>query len=205
LEAQLRSVLEDISPGAVKIGMMGTADNARVVAKVLREYRVPNVVIDPVLASTSGMSLLEKEGHKILMAELFPLARLITPNIPEAEILCGFPIGNGQDAQRALETLYDKTGTSILLKGGHAPWNGDRSVDLFKEGDSIRALSARRIRGNRGHGTGCTLSSAIAAHLARGEDLFTALRRAKTYLTGALRSPLRIGGGLCPVDHGWKR
>ncbi len=201
---QLQAVLEDIVPDAIKIGMVVSKENIRALVHVMEEYRVngrplPFIVLDPVLVSTSGRVLLEPEAETALKEELFPIVDLITPNLPEAEQLCGYPIERNGDRERAAEELSGRYGCSVLIKGGH----GSSADDLlFHAGTRVHSwYSGVRIENSNTHGTGCTLSSAIACGIARGKTIEEAVADAKVYITGAISAGLDLGKGNGPLDH----
>jgi hydroxymethylpyrimidine/phosphomethylpyrimidine kinase len=205
LRGQIEAVLSDIGTDAVKIGMLHSAEVVEVVADVLQKYNIRNVVLDPVMVSTSGHRLIEESAIDTLRRVLIPRARVITPNIPEAEILAGVKItANDQLAEVARQLSQGGT-VSVLLKAGHL--TEDRLVDIFynAEQDTITELPSARVYTPNTHGTGCTLSSALAALLAKGYELTDAARGAKEYINQAIVSGARyeIGGGHGPVDHFW--
>ena len=197
---QLEAVFDDIPPDAVKIGMVASAPLVETIARCLREYTAPQVVVDPVMVSTSGARLMERSVVDCLKRELLPLAVLLTPNIPEAEILAGMPIRGPEDMEAAGKRIYETYGCGVLCKGGHA---GKDANDLLYTGEGPRWFPGRRIPNPNTHGTGCTLSSAIAAKLALGWDLLTAIQGAKDYLSGALEAMLDLGAGHGPLDHAY--
>lgn len=203
LEGQIDAVLSDIGADAVKIGMLHSAEVVELVAEKIGKYGIRNVVLDPVMVSTSGHRLIENDAVEVLKRRLLPLARVITPNIPEAEILAGCSISGEQDFDSIARRLSDNGTVSVLLKAGHL--NGDELVDYFynAEDASMTLLPSRRVHTANTHGTGCTLSSAFAASLAKGEDLTTAARSAKGYIQQAIISgaEYQIGGGHGPVNH----
>jgi len=198
LEAQLDAVFGDIFPDAVKIGMVPDAELIRITASALKKWKARNVVIDTVMASTGKKPLIDAGAETVLARELLPLARVITPNIPEAEVLCGFRIVTRDDMVLAAKTIARLTGAAILLKGGHLEGSCD---DLLLEGEDLRWYSAPRIETRNTHGTGCTLSSAIAANLALGLLLPEAVARAKEYLSEAILRAPGLGRGHGPVRH----
>ncbi|MBQ7871429.1 MAG: bifunctional hydroxymethylpyrimidine kinase/phosphomethylpyrimidine kinase [Oscillospiraceae bacterium] len=200
LAQQIDAVFEDIRPHAVKIGMVASAGLIRVIAERLRHYRAQNVVVDPVMVATSGAALLEPEAVQTLNGALFPLASLITPNIPEAEVLAAMPIRNEEDMALAARRLSEAYGCAVLLKGGHRV--SDASDLLYADGAGTWFHGAR-IHNPNTHGTGCTLSSAIAANLAKELPLKEAVSRAKDYVSGALAAMLDLGKGSGPLDHGF--
>mgnify|MGYP003307721650 CR=1 FL=1 len=203
LEGQIEAVLSDIGTDAIKIGMLHSADVVNLVADMLEKYRIKNVVLDPVMVSTSGHILIEENAVEVIKARLIPLARVITPNIPEAEILAGCRIACQADFDETARKLSDDSKVSVLLKAGHL--DGESLVDYFynAEDDTMTRLPSERIRTRNTHGTGCTLSSAFAAALAKGEDLTCAARSAKAYIEQAIISgaDYEIGSGHGPVNH----
>lgn len=199
LSAQLESVFSDIFPDAVKIGMISSPELACAAAEKLEKYKPIHLVIDPVMVSTSGSVLMEGSAVSVLKDRLFPLAELITPNIPEAESLSGIKITCKEDMKTAAEKLYLEYGTSVLVKGGHFVEDAN---DVLCEKGKISIFRGKRIENPNTHGTGCTLSSAISAHLALGAGLCEAISFAKKYLEAALSSMLDLGSGRGPLDHG---
>ena len=196
------SVFSGTAPSAVKIGMLSQVSSIRAVAEGLRKHNQTNIVLDPVMVATSGDRLLEPEAVDVLIKVLIPRARVITPNLPEAAALLGRPIADGENTMRAhAERLLLLGAQAVLIKGGHGA--GEESVDLLVERETMTRFAAPRIETKNTHGTGCTLSSAIAAGLARGLDLVEAVRAAKDYITGAIAasSKLEIGSGHGPVHH----
>lgn len=198
LGQQLDAIFEDIVPDAVKIGMVSSCELIRVIAEKLRQYKAVNVVLDPVMVATSGAALMKTDAVQTLTEKLFPLALLVTPNIPEAEVLSGLNIQTEQDMLEAAERIGTRYGCAVLLKGGHSVNDAN---DLLYAGGEIRWFRGKRIFTSNTHGTGCTLSSAIAANLAKGFSLEGAVRRAKAYLTGALAAGLNLGKGSGPLAH----
>lgn len=204
VEGQIRAVLEDIGADAVKIGMLQGSSTASLVARVLKDYGLKNIVLDPVMVSTSGHRLIEESAIPTLIEELIPIARVITPNIPEAEILLGGKILPDQASlPKAAEELSGLTGVSVLLKAGHL--SEDLLTDYFYDAErrELLELPSRRITTRNTHGTGCTMSSAFASLLARGASLPEAARGAKDYISGAIESGAgyEIGHGHGPVNH----
>ena len=205
LRGQIEAVLSDIGTDAVKIGMLHSSEVVEVVADVLQKYNIRNVVLDPVMVSTSGHRLIEESAIDTLRRVLIPQARVITPNIPEAEILAGVKITANDHLAEVARQLSQGGTVSVLLKAGHL--TEDRLVDIFynAEQDTITELPSARVYTPNTHGTGCTLSSALAALLAKGYELTDAARGAKEYINQAIVSGARyeIGGGHGPVDHFW--
>ena len=198
--AQLDAVFTDIMPDAVKTGMIASAQAVHVICEKLRFYRAENIVTDTVLASTSGTAFLKGEALKQAEEELFVLARLLTPNIPEAEVLSGILITGKDSMQQAAKALEQKFGCSVLLKGGHL---SDTADDLLYDGGQFYWFRQRQIDNPNTHGTGCTLSSAIACNLANGMQMPDAVRKAKEYVTGAITDGLNLGHGNGPLNHGY--
>ena len=203
LEGQIEAVLSDIGADAIKIGMLHSSEVVNLVADMLERYRIKNVVLDPVMVSTSGHRLIEADAVKVIKSRLMPLARVITPNLPEAEVLAGCRIVSESDFDMIARRLSDGGKVSVLLKAGHL--DGDTLVDyLYNTEDGMMTrLPSVRVRTKNTHGTGCTLSSAFAAALARGEDLTCAAKSAKAYIEQAIISgaEYRIGNGHGPVNH----
>ena len=198
---QLDAVFTDIFPDSVKIGMVSDRATIEVISQKLRQYRPRYIVLDPVMVSTSGCRLISEDAQNILIAELMPLAYLITPNIPEAEVICGMPIKNLKDMRRCAKMIFEKIGVSVLIKGGHM--EGDAVDVLCCSGRLIEFVSERVVNPNT-HGTGCTLSSAIACNLAAECPLDKSVANAKEYLTGALNAKLDLGRGSGPLNHMYK-
>ncbi len=198
LGQQLDAVFEDIRPDAVKIGMVSSPALIRVIAEKLAQYRAEHVVVDPVLVATSGSALAADGAPALLRELLFPLAQVVTPNIPEAEAFSGMTIRSRADMERAAEAIGSACGCAVLCKGGHSV--SDAS-DVLWENGVLTWFEGRRIDNPNTHGTGCTLSSAIASNLAKGCDLKTAIERAKTDLSGALAAMLDLGHGSGPMNH----
>ncbi len=205
---QIDVVFDDIRPDAVKIGMVSQAQTVRAIAQALVRNNAKNIVVDPVMVATSGARLIADDALDALCAELIPLADVITPNMPEAEVLCGFEINSREDQERAAKCLVGlgdrpaKTrAKAALVKGGHG--KNDASDVLVDAAGSVRWFEAKRIDTANTHGTGCTLSSAIACGLAQGRSLEDAVSSAKSYITGALAAGLNLGKGSGPMDHMW--
>lgn len=199
--AQLDAVFTDIYPDAIKIGMLFSSEIIRTVARKLKQYNAKNIVLDTVMVSTSNHSLLESEAVKTLKNELMPLSDIITPNIPEAEALCGFHIKTKNDMIDAAKSISQYYDNFILIKGGHLENFCDDL--LYKNGD-VRWFNSNRIQTENTHGTGCTLSSAIASNLAMGNNMLHSVKNAKDYVFGALSSKLDIGKGNGPINHLYK-
>lgn len=196
--AQFDAVATDIGIDGAKTGMLSTSEIIRVVAGKIREYAVVKLVVDPVMVAKGGMSLIREEAKKTLVAELLPLALVVTPNIPEAEVLSGIGIATRSDMRKAAKIIREMGPGHVVLKGGHLP--GD-AVDLLYNGETFREFRSPRIPTEDTHGTGCTYSAAIAAGLAFGKDVAGAVAEAKRYITAAIRQAWRLGGGHGPTNH----
>lgn len=201
IEKQIDAVFEDVKIDAVKLGMLPTAEIIRAVADKLRKYKPPFIVCDPVMVATSGDALSESGIDKAFIEYMFPIVDLITPNIPEAEALSGIEIKKLEDMRKAAEVLLEKGAKNVLVKGGHLT---DNAADILLGGTGERVFTSRRVNSPNTHGTGCTLSSAIAANLALGNDLETAVQNAKTYVTEAIGNSYTVGKGHSPVHHFYK-
>jgi hydroxymethylpyrimidine/phosphomethylpyrimidine kinase len=203
VEQQLDCIFNDIRPDAVKIGMVSNGLIIEAIARKLVEYDAENVVVDPVMVSTSGAALLSDDARQSLITTLLPRGNVITPNIPEAEVLSGMKIHNEEDMVTAARLISQKIGGAVLLKGGHSI--SDANDLLFEKGDTEQGdthwFKAERIITENTHGTGCTLSSAIACNLADGKSLKESIKNAKDYLSGALAAGLDLGKGSGPVNH----
>jgi hydroxymethylpyrimidine/phosphomethylpyrimidine kinase len=197
--AQIDAVVADIGADAVKTGMLASAPIIEVVAAKVREHRLPNLVVDPIMVAKSGAPLLRQEAVAILRDLLLPLATVVTPNLPEAGILVGRSLRDGDDIRRAAREIVGLGARAVVMKGGHG--GGDVVVDVLFDGANFREYTAPRIDTSSTHGTGCTFASAIAAGLARGLSVEEAVAQAKEYVTAALRNAQAIGGGHGPVHH----
>ena len=202
LEAQLDAVFEDIYPDAVKIGMVSQSALIHVIATKLQYYHPKNIVLDPVMVATSGAKLISDEAIHTLKEELIPLANLITPNIPEAEILADMTIRTEADMEKAAKTLFERYGCAALVKGGHSINDANDVLFSAESGEAVW-FKGRRIDNPNTHGTGCTLSSAIASNLAKGCSLTESVEHAKAYLSGALEAMLDLGKGSGPLMHNY--
>ena len=198
LSEQLDAVFTDIFPDAVKIGMVSSAELIAVIAAKLKEYKAENIVVDPVMVATSGAKLLRSDAVEALCRELLPLAAVLTPNIPEAEILSGMAITDAAGMEAAARLISEKYGCAVLCKGGHKVNDAD---DLLWREGAGKWFHGKRIDNPNTHGTGCTLSSAIASNLAKGYDLDASVERAKSYISGALAAMLDLGHGSGPMNH----
>ena len=198
LGQQIDAVFEDIYPDAVKIGMVSSSELICVIADRLRRYGAKNIVVDPVMVATSGSALMKTDAIQTLIDQLLPLAVLVTPNIPEAEVLSGLRIQSKADILAAAQQIGEQYHCAVLLKGGHSINDAN---DLLYSGGTLRWFEGKRINNPNTHGTGCTLSSAIAANLAKGFSLDESVQRAKAYISGALAAMLDLGKGSGPMNH----
>ena len=199
LAQQIDAVFSDIRPDAVKIGMVSSAPLIATIAERLRFYQAQHIVVDPVMVATSGSRLMETDAVRSLREQLFPLAEVITPNRQEAEVLSGRPIHSREEMLAAARAIAFDCDCSVLLKGGHSDTDAD---DLLVEADGTETwFAGRRIANPNTHGTGCTLSSAIASNLAKGYDLTASVERAKAYISGCLSAMLDLGHGSGPMNH----
>ena len=205
LRGQIDAVLSDIGADAIKIGMLHSSEVVNLVAEMIEKYQIRNIVLDPVMVSTSGHRLIEEDAVEVIKTRLMPLARVITPNVPEAEILAGCKITGEDEFEAIARRLSDNGNVSVLMKAGHL--SGDSLVDYFynAEDDSMTKLQSKRVQTRNTHGTGCTLSSAFAASLATGDNLTDAAILAKRYIEQAIISgpEYEIGKGHGPVNHGF--
>ncbi len=200
LKQQIDAVFTDIYPDAVKIGMVPDAELMEIIAERLIFYKAANIVLDPVMVATSGSSLMQTKAVDTLKKKLIPIATLITPNIPEAQVLSKIKINNSADMENAAETIYSQCGCNVLLKGGHRI--NDANDLLYINGKPMWIVG-KKIDNPNTHGTGCTLSSAIASNLAKGKDIYTSVKLAKDYVSSALSAMLDLGAGSGPLDHGY--
>jgi hydroxymethylpyrimidine/phosphomethylpyrimidine kinase len=198
LKSQLDCIFQDIFPDAVKIGMVSNIELIRTIARALKDYKAKNVVMDPVMVSTSGCKLMADDAAKTLIAELMPLSTVITPNIPEAEVLSGLTIRQPEDMITAAKKIAGNYSGAILIKGGHEM---NTANDLLYMNGETQWFYGERIENPNTHGTGCTLSSAIASNLAMGYSLPESVKQAKEYISGALRANLDLGKGSGPLEH----
>jgi hydroxymethylpyrimidine/phosphomethylpyrimidine kinase len=198
LAAQLRAVLTDIPVDAVKTGMLATGEIIRAVAAIIQEFRLGNVVVDPVMIAASGDALMQHEAAPVMREHLFPLATVVTPNLDEATFLCERPIRTQGEIREAARAIHAMGPRYVLIKGGHLP--GERVVDLLYDGREFLERESARIPGEF-HGTGCTLSSAIAAGLAKGLAVRDAVATAQRYIGLAIRAASAVGGGRRPLNH----
>ena len=198
LGMQIDSIFTDIRPDAVKIGMVSSVELIEIIAEKLKEYKAENIVIDPVMVATSGSALMKNNAVSALAEKLLPLAAVVTPNIPEAEILSEMKIENEKDMEEAAKKIGDTYGCAVLVKGGHSINDAN---DLLYHDGTYKWFYGKRIHNPNTHGTGCTLSSAIASNLAKGYSLEDAVKKAKAYISGALSAMLDLGAGSGPMDH----
>ena len=198
LKDQIDAVFEDIRPDAVKIGMVSSAELIEVIADRLAYYKAENIVVDPVMVATSGSELMKSSAVSMLTEKLLPIATLVTPNIPEAQILSDMKISTKEDMEMVAKYIGDSFGCAVLLKGGHSVSDAN---DLLYVNGNYKWFSGKRINNPNTHGTGCTLSSAIASNLAKGYDLETSIQRAKDYISGALAAMLDLGQSSGPMNH----
>lgn len=198
LKAQIDAVFTDIYPDAVKIGMVSSIELIEAIAERLKYHNAGNIVVDPVMVSTSGSKLLEDNAIDTLKNELLPIATILTPNIPEGEILSGMEIKDEKDMEKAAKLIGDRYGCAVLLKGGHSINDAN---DYLYNGFDSKWYYGKRIDNPNNHGTGCTLSSAIAANLAKGYELDNAIEVAKEYISEALSDMLDLGAGRGPMNH----
>ena len=201
LGQQIDAVFTDIFPDAVKIGMTATEKLIEVIAERLCFYKAKNIVVDPVMIATSGARLISENAVRTLKEKLLSIADILTPNIPEAQVLSEIKITDKADMEKAAKIINDRYGCSVLLKGGHSISDAD---DLLYENDEITWFEGKRIDNPNTHGTGCTLSSAIASNLAKGYDLKQSVQLAKIYISGALSAMLDLGKGSGPMNHGFE-
>ena len=198
LKQQLDAIFEDIYPDAVKIGMVASSELIRVIADRLRHYDAKNIVVDPVMVATSGSALMKNDAVQTLIEELLPISTLVTPNIPEAQVLSGLSIETKEDMIIAAKHIGDNYHCAVLLKGGHSI--NDANDLLYANGEAVW-FEGKRIDNPNTHGTGCTLSSAIASNLAKGFTLSESVQRAKEYISSALAAMLDLGEGSGPMNH----
>ncbi|MFN7915955.1 MAG: bifunctional hydroxymethylpyrimidine kinase/phosphomethylpyrimidine kinase [Vicinamibacterales bacterium] len=199
--AQIEAVASDIHVSATKTGMLASAAIVEAVAAAISDLQLPLVVVDPVMVAKSGDRLLDEDALTAIRGELLRRALVVTPNIPEAEVLSGLPIASLEDAKAAAKKIHAFGPTAVVVKGGHAP--GDELVDLLFDGRTFHEFRTVRIDTRNTHGTGCTFASAIAARLALGDPLVAAVGAAQAYVAGAIRHGLAIGHGHGPLDHFW--
>lgn len=198
IEKQIEAVFDDITVDAVKIGMVSKSDTIGAISQSLEKYGVKNLVVDPVMVSKSGYHLLQPEAKEALIKLLLPMAIVTTPNIPEAEVITGLAIRDIEDMKRAAIEIHKMGPRYVLVKGGHLE---GEAIDILFDGETFTAYHCKRINTKNTHGTGCTLSSAIAANLGKGMDIKEAIKRAKDYITIAIEQSFSIGKGVGPTHH----
>lgn len=198
LKEQIEAVFEDIYPDAIKIGMVSSSELIQVISACLRKYEAKNIVVDPVMVATSGSNLMKTDAIETLINELFSIATLITPNIPEAEVLSGKEIHSEDDMVEVASYIYKTYHVAVLLKGGHSI---NDASDVLVSDEGVKWFCGKRIDNENTHGTGCTLSSAIASNLAKGYSLEKSVKKAKDYISGALGAMLDLGHGQGPMNH----
>jgi hydroxymethylpyrimidine/phosphomethylpyrimidine kinase len=198
--AQIRAVVSDIGVGAAKTGMLFSAEIIRAVATTVRAVDLQLLVVDPVMVATSGDRLLQREAEESLRQDILPLATVVTPNLAETEVLVGRKVASLEEMRVAAEQIVAGGTRAVVVKGGHAI---TKATDVFYDGRRMELLQSEVVATHNTHGTGCTFSAAICAYLARGAELLEAVRRAKTYITGALHHSLTIGQSSGPVGHFW--
>lgn len=198
---QLDCIFTDITPDAIKIGMVSNSKIIEVIVEKLKEYNAKNIVVDPVMIATSGSRLLSDEAMDAIIGKLIPIADIITPNIPEAQALCEMSINSTKDMEEAAKKISEMLKGAVLIKGGHL---SDTADDLLYIDGRPIWVRGERIENPNTHGTGCTLSSAIACNLAQGLDVERSVSYAKDYLTGALKADLNLGKGRGPLNHMWR-
>lgn len=200
LKEQIKDVVTDIFPDAVKTGMVSSSALIKTIAESIKEFNLKNIVVDPVMIATSGAKLISDDAIETLEKELLPLSTVITPNIPEAQVLSGTEITSEKEMQDAAELINKKFNCAVLLKGGH---NLNDANDYLFDGSEGTWFYGKRINNPNTHGTGCTLSSAIASNLAKGFSLPQSVKNAKDYISGALEAMLNLGKGSGPLMHNW--
>ncbi|SMP61727.1 bifunctional hydroxymethylpyrimidine kinase/phosphomethylpyrimidine kinase [Anoxynatronum buryatiense] len=198
VKAQMDAVYADIQVHGTKIGMVSSAAIVEAIEEMLIKWRPVNVVLDPVMVSKSNHRLLQPQAEKALFEKLLPLAALVTPNLPEAEVMIGSSIQTLEEMEAAAQRIFRLGPKAVLVKGGH--YTGE-AVDILYDGNEMRRITCDRIPGKNTHGTGCTLSSAITVYLSRGDSLEQAVRKAKAYVSEGIRQGLSIGGGVGPLHH----
>lgn len=205
VSSQLESVLKDIKFSALKTGMLANSKIIEAVALKIRKYSLNNLVVDPVMVATSGDLLLKKEAVKTYQEKLFPAAEIITPNLHEAKVLAGVEVEKKIELKELAEELFKFGSSYVLIKGGHSSQNNQprKAVDLLYDGSQFTKFEAEYIQTNNTHGTGCTLSAAIASNLAKGMGMEKAVGEAKYYLTEAIKNHFIVGLGNSPVNHLW--
>lgn len=195
---QIDAIFEDIKVDAVKIGMLSKIDTIMIIGEKLRKYQPENIVLDPIMVSKNGYHLLNPKAVEALIKELFPLSRIVTPNIPEAQVITGINISTIEDMEYAARAIFQMGSRNVLLKGGHLE---NDPTDLLFDGEKMTYFKGKRINTKNTHGTGCTLSSAIASNLGKGYSIIDSISKAKEYISIAIENSLSIGKGVGPTHH----
>lgn len=198
IEKQIEAIFTDITVDAVKIGMVSEIGTIKTIAKNLKKYNAKNIVVDPVMISKSGYDLLKPEAKEALIENLLPLAEVVTPNIPEAEVITGMKIETLADMEKASRIIYKMGPKKVLVKGGHLT---EDAIDVLFDGEKITHYKSQRIDTKNTHGTGCTLSSAITSNIAKGSSVEEAVKNSKEYITTAIKHSLALGKGYGPTNH----
>lgn len=192
---QLNSIGDDLTPDAVKLGMLFSGEIIQIVAEYIKKFGWNNIVLDPVMIAKGGASLLQQEAVNALKEHLLPIATVITPNVPEAEVLTGIKIHNIEDSKEAAKALHTLGVQYVLMKGGHAEYQGSEVIDFLFDGEQFIEFKSERIASKQTHGSGCTFASAVTAGLAKGYDMKEAVQEAKQFISSAIAEPLNIGNG----------
>ncbi|MDQ0230635.1 bifunctional hydroxymethylpyrimidine kinase/phosphomethylpyrimidine kinase [Metabacillus malikii] len=200
IETQIESVAADLYPDAIKTGMLFNAEIIQLVSEQVKKHGWENVIVDPVMIAKGGQSLLQREAVEAMKKQLLPLAKVITPNIPEAEVLTGMVIKSLEDRQTAAKKLHELGTSYIMIKGGH-DMLGDVVVDMLYDGQSFTYFEGERFETKHTHGTGCTFAAAITAEISKGHDIHSAVQTAKQFIQAAIEDQLGIGNGHGPTNH----
>ncbi|MFC8056975.1 bifunctional hydroxymethylpyrimidine kinase/phosphomethylpyrimidine kinase [Bacillus cereus] len=198
---QLNSIGTDLTPDAVKLGMLFSSEIIQIVAEHIKKFGWNNIVLDPVMIAKGGASLLQQEAVQALKEYLLPVATVVTPNVPEAEVLTGMEIQNIEDSKEAAKVLHELGAKYVLMKGGHAEYQGNEVIDLLFDGEAFIEFRSERIPSKQTHGSGCTFASAVTAGLAKGYSIEEAVQEAKRFISIAIEEPLNIGSGHGPTNH----
>lgn len=198
IQKQIEVIFDDITVDAIKVGMVSRTETIKIIAETLSKYPIDNLVIDPVMVSKSGFHLLQPEAKEALIKYLLPMATVATPNLPEAEVITGLSISTVDDMHKAVQLIYNMGPKYVLIKGGHLE---GEAIDILYDGNDFNYFNSPRIATKNTHGTGCTLSSAIAANLGKGFSITEAIAMAKNYITKAIENSFSIGKGVGPVHH----
>jgi hydroxymethylpyrimidine/phosphomethylpyrimidine kinase len=201
VKKQIQAIAEDLGPDAIKTGMLFSSEIIQAVAEKIKQYQLKNLVVDPVMIAKGGASLLQDEAVSALKEHLIPLATVITPNIPEAEVLAGMTIHTLDDKQQAAKKLLGLGVKNVVIKGGHSEADNNEAIDLLYDGQKFTFFKSVRINTKNTHGTGCTFSAAIAAELAKGKSVKDAVQVAKDFIQAAIEEDLGIGNGHGPTNH----